>query len=185
MDAERFIPDLIRWESATRHMYRDTLGYVTVGIGNLVHDALEAIALPFQFDGTRPATPKEVGDDFLRVIGMPKGLPAMQYRSTHPPRVALTDDAVTALAVRRLENEFLPGLARLTNGRFETAPAPAQSALVDLCWNLGVHGLAGFTHLLEAVVMEDWYTAATSCHRKTSRDERNDWTREKFLEAAR
>ena len=177
-----FVPDLVRFEGATTWMYRDTLGYVTVGIGNLVHDATEAGMLPFYVDG-REATTGETQQDFLRVISLPKGMPAKFYRAPGPPRVELTNEGVSNLAVSRLKHEFMPGLARLFIG-FDDLPRPAQSALVDLAWNLGISGLAQFSHLRDAVARQDWNAAAASCHVKTSRDERNDWRAAMFRSAA-
>ena len=175
-----FIPDLVRWEGETTWMYRDVLGYVTVGIGELVHDAVHAASFPFEVDGRR-ATEKEIGDEFLRVIAMPKGLPADRYRSDET-RVELPASVVSDLALARLRDEFLPGLVRLLPA-FETFPGPAQSALVDLAWNLGLRGLEKFGHLLGAVDRRDWAAAADECHRRGVRDERNAWCRGRFLAA--
>jgi len=182
-DSSRFIDDLVRFEGAIPWMYRDTLGYVTVGVGNLVHDGLDAASLRFMVDGERLATPKEIGDDFLRVIAMSKGLPAGAYRSPGSPRIELPIAAVDELLRNRLDREFLPGIHRLLPD-FDSYPAPAQSALVDIAFNCGVSGLSTFSHLLEACRKQQWATAADSCHRKTSRPERNQWAHDKFLEAA-
>jgi GH24 family phage-related lysozyme (muramidase) len=182
-DASQFVADLIRFEGSVPHMYRDTLGYVTVGVGNLVHDGLDAVSLPFLVDGARPATPKEIGDDFLRVIALAKGMPASKYRAPNPPRVELSQASIDSLLTNRLEREFLPGIRRLLPD-FDGYPAPAQSALVDIAFNCGVSGLSTFSHLLEACRKRQWLSAAHSCHRKTSREERNQWCQERFEEAA-
>lgn len=59
-----------------------------------------------------------------------------------------------------------------------------KQALLDMAYNLGVGGLGKFSQLKEAVNRQDWATAAECCNRRTSRAERNDWTREMFLAAA-
>jgi GH24 family phage-related lysozyme (muramidase) len=184
IDEASFVPDLIRWEGAIAWMYRDTLGYVTVGIGNLIHDADMAYSLPFKFtaDG-EPAAPGNIQRAFLRVIAMPKAMPASAYRQPDGERVELDDDGISDLAISRLRREFLPGLARLCPG-FYAFPAPAQKALVDMAWNVGLHGLEQFGHLLAAVDKRDWSGAAASCHRKGVRDARNEWCRDQFLAAA-
>lgn len=175
-----FVPDLVKWEGSVGWMYRDTLGYVTVGVGNLLHSVDDAVRLPFQ-SYSEAATTGEIGQDFLRVIGMPKGLSASAYAGA--AGVHLTAAAISDLAVRRLRDEFIPGITRLLPG-FESFPGPAQSALVDMAWNLGVHGLAQFSYMLGMCENRNWTRAAASCHRKTSRAERNDWAAGKFLEAA-
>lgn len=178
-----FVPDLVRWESSVPWMYRDTLGYVTVAIGCLIHDAADAARLPFLVDGGAPATAKQIGDDFLRVIALARGMSAAAYRAPGPPRVELSEAAIASLTIGRLRDEFIPGLTRLFVG-FEELPTPAQSALVDLAWNLGVRGLAQFGHLRDAVARRDWKAASASCHVKTSREDRNQWRASKLLEAA-
>jgi GH24 family phage-related lysozyme (muramidase) len=53
-----------------------------------------------------------------------------------------------------------------------------------MAYNLGVGGLSRFQELLKACDRGDWAAAAEECHRRTCRDERNEWTRELFIEAA-
>ena len=183
-NAYSFVDDLIRWEGSVPHMYRDTLGYVTVGVGNLVHDGLDAVSLPFLVDGDRRATPEEIGDDFLRVIALAKGMPARAYRAPNPPRVELSQASIGDLLRNRLDREFLPGIRRLLPD-FDSYPEPAQSALVDLAFNVGVSGLSTFSHLVSACRGRNWASAAQSCHVKGVREERHDWRVEKFIEASR
>ncbi len=180
-DPAIFVPDLIRWEGAVPFMYRDTEGYVTVGIGNLVHDADQACTLPFMTAGY-PSSHAEIQRDFLRVISLARGMAARAYRAPSEPRVELTDVGVSDLAVSRLRREFLPGLARICKG-FDGFPGPAQAALVDMAWNVGMRGLETFGHMLAAVDRRDWKGAAESCHRLTSRPERNAWTADMFRAA--
>ena len=173
----------MRFEGVVPWLYRDTLGYATVGVGNLVRDALDAASLPFAVDGGRRASAQGIGDEFLRVIAMPRGLPAGQYRKAAPPRVELAPGTSEQLCLDRLRGEFLPGILRLLPG-FESFPAGPQSAIVDIAFNCGVHGLAGFSHMLAACKAGDWGAAAASCHRASSRDDRNQWTRKQFLSIA-
>jgi type VI secretion system secreted protein VgrG len=95
----------------------------------------------------------------------------------------LSEDAIDQLAQGRLEREFLPGLRRLYDG-FDSLPAPAQSALTDMAYNVGVAGLGKFTHLREAVNARDWLTASRECAVSTSREERNAWRAWQFKESA-
>ena len=186
-----FVPDLVRWEGAVAHMYRDTLGYCTVGIGNLIHDVDEAMSIPFRF-AAREATRPEISSDFHRVMAMPKGLKASAYRTTTGPRIELTDGSIYQLAADRLAREFLPGLAVLYPG-FEEFPLGPQRALVDLAWNVGIHGLAQFSRLRDAVNSRAWLSVpheeaasfwSPLCHVKGARPERHQWRVERFGEAA-
>ena len=87
------------------------------------------------------------------------------------------------LAAARLQREFLPGIRRLCPG-FDGYPQPAQRALVDMAYNLGVGGLAKFPSMLQACERGDFAAAAGECHRRTCRDDRNEATRELFLAAS-
>lgn len=178
-DSTRFVPDLIRWEGSVPHMYRDSLGYVTVGVGNLIHDGVDACSLPFVTDGDRRATPREIGDDFLRVISLAKGMASSQYRAPSPPHISLPQESIDELLRNRLDREFLPGIRRLLPD-FDSYPSGPQSALVDIAFNCGVSGLSMFSHLLDACRRHDWAAAANSCHRKTSREDRNAWAAAQF-----
>jgi len=184
-DPTKFLPDLIAHEGSTTWMYRDVIGYATVGVGNLIHDVDDACALPFvNVTAGRAATPDEVRKEFTRVMSQQRGMRADAYRASGLwPRIELTSDAVNVLLVKRLTTEFLPGLAKLIPG-FDGLPDPAQSALLDMAFNLGLRGLERFGHMLAAVDQRDWREAARQCHRATCREERNAWTAAKFNEAA-
>lgn len=174
------VTDLARWEGFTTWLYLDTRGLVTVGIGNLLRDVQACRALPWQVDGRQAAT-AEVDAAWTAVRAQQPARAASSYASA--TRIRLTQGEVLALAERRLTGEFLPGLRRLYPG-WDTFPAPAQRALLDMAWNLGLGGLAKFRHLAGAVSARDWAAAARSCGRITSRPERNEFTRQLFRDAA-
>jgi hypothetical protein len=132
IDPTKFLPALLAHEGSTTWIYRDTVGYATVGIGNLLHDADDAAALPF-YNATegRPATPDEIRREFVRVMSCQRGMRASAYRAIKlTPRIELTAYAVNELALRRLATEFLPGIRKLCPG-FDAFPGPAQECLTD------------------------------------------------------
>ncbi len=178
---ERMLSDVLHWEGDIHHLYLDNKGLVTVGIGNLVSSAAAAEDLPFVNKGTgAPATREQIAAAFQAVSQLPKGRHAPAYSSATDVR--LPEHTVRQLASERLDNEFLPGLRRLFPG-FDKFPAAAQRALVDMSYNLGIEGLGRFHDLRKACESGDWQGAATECHRRTCRAERNDWTRQLFLDA--
>jgi GH24 family phage-related lysozyme (muramidase) len=182
VDVEALRRDLLRWEGNCRHMYRDSEGFVTTGIGHLLRTADEAVKLPWVHASTgQPASPSEVRAAFAGVAGMPTGHKAPYYERGSDLR--LSPDVVRDLADRRLEREFLPGIRRHFP-HFDSYPAPAQSALVDMAYNLGVAGLGNFKKLIAACERGDFATAATESHRKSCRDDRNDATHALFVDAA-
>jgi len=181
-NASALAADLTRWEGTTRHMYVDTRGHVTTGIGHLLRDANAAVALPWLHRTTgAPASPAEIRAAFAHVAAQPAGQHARRYERASdlvlPPNVARD------MAAARLQHEFLPGIRRLCPG-FDGYPQPAQSALVDMAYNLGVGGLARFSKMLNACEGGDFAAASAECHRRTCRDDRNDATRELFLAAS-
>jgi len=176
------LADLLHWEGDCHHLYLDKHGLVTIGIGNLVGSAEAAAELPFVDRRTsQPATRAQIVEAFDKVSHLHKGPVAGAFASATTLR--LPEGAVRALAAERLAGEFLPALRRDFPG-FDGFPAPAQRALVDMAYNLGVGGLGKFHELRAAVDTGDWRTAAAECHRRTCRAERNEWTRDLFLEAA-
>src|ERR1700755_2922712 len=69
-------------EGNVAHMYLDTKGLVTIGIGNLIDPISLALTLPFQFKvnnragvvGGQPATVKEIETEWLSLKNSPNRL---------------------------------------------------------------------------------------------------------------
>lgn len=198
-----FRADLLRWEDRIPHMYKDTKGFVTVGVGNLLRDWSVAAVLPFVVITddmrTRAATSNEIRADFERVMKMPAGLKAKRYKVKGCPQ--LLTPAIDDLLVRRIA-EFVGQLRKLYP-KYDSFPAPAQKALMDMIFNMGLgnmnekpkpkHGLASFVTMNGHINQDppDWIAVSHECHRRdddpdrqTLHDERNEWTKGKFLEAA-
>ena len=185
MNFSDYFDDLQAHEGCMTWLYCDNRGFVTTGIGNLVASADACAALPWfhaannPAGGPVPAADGEKRSAYTKVMNAfwlikPS---AMQYRSISDLRLTL--DFVVGLVGQRLETEFVPGIQELCPD-FDEFPLSARRALVDLAYNLGVHGLSNFQMLLAACNARDWATAARQCHRSTSRDSRNDWTAEMF-----
>jgi GH24 family phage-related lysozyme (muramidase) len=193
IDVRAFMADLRRWEGEHRFMYVDTRGYVTTGIGHLLKKAEAALDLPWQHKATgQRATPAEVRAvfermcekwaDYKRENPNGKGIPAPKFEPVSD--LVLPDGFATKLAIDRLQGEFLPKLKALFPG-FDSCPVPAQRALVDMAYNLGVDGLKKkFPSFVAAWRDGDFALAAKESERSSSRAERNDATRNLLLEAA-
>ena len=142
--------NLLRWEGNKPFMYLCSGGYVTTGIGNKMANAQEAIKLPWQHKTTGlPATPAEIRTAFEQVQSMTSEFRRVDPHATNPfsarhyekvSDLVLPDGAANQLAVDRLEKDFLKGLRGLFPG-FDGYPQPAQRALVDMVYTLGVSGL--------------------------------------------
>ena len=171
---------LKHWEGCCSHMYLDTRGNVTTGIGHLLRTAADARVLPWVDIAGDAAQPGEIQVSWETVHAAATGRPASGYEAlTH---IRLRDGMPEQLARTRIEREFLPGL-RVRYPAFDYYPASARGALLDMAWNLGLHGLDQFKHMHDAIKAGDWFGASVACHRSSSRQERNEWCAEQFEQA--
>ncbi len=193
--------DLLRWEGNKPFMYLCPAGYVTTGIGNKLANAQEAIALPWQHRATGlPATPAEIRTAFERLQAMTSEFRRVDPKAPNPfgahhyekaSDLVLPDGAANQLASDRLEKDFLKGLRALFPA-FDAYPQPAQRALVDMAYTLGVRGLeTKFPRFVAACREGKFAVAAEHSDRKLKAnggrkgDARNVATRDLLLEAAR
>jgi len=174
-------------------MYLDTAGLVTTGIGHLLKTPDAAAKLPWYHQATGlPATSAEVRTVFeaLRASWAqyrtehPKGpnhLEARYYEKVSdlvlPPTFPRRD------AIDRLQNDFLPKLRGVFPG-FDRYPMPAQRAIVDMAYNLGIGKLErGFPRFVALCRAGEFAKAAGESHRSSSREDRNVATRQLLEEA--
>ena len=192
MTEPNYVTELRRWEGVVPWMYLDIRGYVTIGVGNLVPTVEAACGLPlWNHAAERRASTAEIVRSFVAVQAMRAGMAAENYRLS--PRLEMSAEDIDIMLRQRIGGEFLPGLAKLFPG-FDGFPGPARSALMDMAFNLGLGreatadhaatGLRQFSRLRAAVAARDWARASGECRRSSSRTERNEWCRRKFLEAA-
>lgn len=186
IDVNTVLSDLVHHEGCISHMYQDTEGNVTVGIGELVPNVEGATAMRFELVDaklSRQASPSEVTSDFVRVQSMDKGHIASYYEAPTAPRVAMTWFTCSERIIHRLDVEFFPGIVKLLPN-FATFPESAQRAISDMAFNLGVGGLGKFGVFLTDCNRGDFRGAAFESHRKTCSSARNDWTKQMLLQAA-
>ena len=179
MDPALVIPRLESFEGRVPYLYLCTGGEVTVGIGHAIQTAAGALQLTWSIGG-RPATAAEIQSDYARVAAAGKGLAAKAYAPLTACRMADTD--IDALVISDVHNFEISLAAALPNWR--AYPAPAQAALFDMAFNLGLGGLKKFPHLLAAVDAGQWEVAAAQCHRQGIAEIRNQQTADLFRQAA-
>jgi GH24 family phage-related lysozyme (muramidase) len=167
---------LKKFEGSTSYMYRCSGGEVTVGVGHAIFDAALAAELPWK---GAPA-PAVIDADFARVAAADKGLVAKRYENLTQCR--LSAESVNDLLLSDIDAFEKNLAARLPAWR--NYPEPAQQALFDMAYNLGVGGLLEFHKLLAACASGAWETAATECHRGGIGDARNQETAALFRQAA-
>jgi GH24 family phage-related lysozyme (muramidase) len=172
---------LPRFEGNVSHMYLDTAGLVTVGIGHMIPNLQWAQEIPFVARATcAPASAAQIAADFQAVAAALKGQAMPTYQ--HITALNLVDGWAIAEAAGRLRQEYLPAL-KAQYPDYDGYPPSAQEALLDMIYNLGAGGLAKFGRLKAAVVAGQWQVAARDCHRMGIQQARNDWAVAQFLAA--
>jgi GH24 family phage-related lysozyme (muramidase) len=186
------------WEGDIPFMYLDSVNKVTVGIGCLLSSVEDAEALGFVYredlkaDGSiakggarkgDTASKSAIAKDYQDVAGQAgQGWAAKSFKAV--TLLDLPTDAIDSLFYGRVAT-FEQNLKGIFTD-YDSFPAPAQLALMDMVFNLGTHGLVSkFPALVEAAKKRDWSQAAAECHRKKPIPERrNSRTAELFSEAA-
>lgn len=173
------------FEGCVPTMYRDTVGRVTVGVGNMLSGVADALKLPFriQSSGDMAGEPA-VRADYSRVLAMAFG---------HLPSFYAEDDAlvldqadIDALLLTRLQG--FDAQLHQDFPDFDSYPEAAKLGLMDMVYNLGNEKLVDtYPHFDAAVRARNWTVASQECARDSSVKafaERNLWTHQQFLAAA-
>lgn len=169
--------DLAQWnftapfEGIVPHLYLDTAGVMTCGVGFAVPSVAELVKLPWWPNAF------EAQADYRIVRGQPAGRVASFYAPLCKAR--LLSNGMQAVFAARVA-EFR---RNMRDWSLERQPLPVQLALVDMAYNLGAGGLSKFAKLRAAVNARDWSTAAVESHRNGVQQARNDATRDLFLSA--
>ncbi len=168
-------------EGEISHMYLDTVGAVTVGVGNKLSNVVESQKLSFVNRLTsKLATQDEIKNDFESVKKQVKGQVAAKYKPF--TKLDLPTASIDDLLDIRIE-EFKKQLI-LKFPKFNNYPLTAQFALLDMAFNLGTEGLVSkFPTFKKAIEAEDWNKAAKESNRPQVSTSRNE-TVKKWLEEA-
>jgi GH24 family phage-related lysozyme (muramidase) len=183
LDYDAIYEELVPFEGKVEYMYLDSVGLVTVGVGNMLPTAVAAIQLPFVNASTKqPASANEIAQAYDAVARSAQNQKYSKYKQN--PSMELRDETIKELAIKRLRDEFVPGLQTLF-GDFDTFPVIVRSALIDMAYNLGLKKLGGdFKRFCESVRAWDWAKAALACHRRGVQEKRNEWAKNAFERAA-
>ena len=130
MDTSQAETRIAEYEGKRAHVYTDTAGHPSVGIGvNLDrHGAKEAL--------------EAVGADYDKVRAGEQDL---------------TDDQISKLFQQDLNQAISDAGSAVSN--FSTLNDPRQFVVVDMIFNLGSAGFGQFHHAISAIESQDWETA--------------------------
>lgn len=170
------------FEGNISHMYLDTEGYVTVGIGNMLPNAAAAVLLRFTNRTTKnDATEAEIKADFESVAKQAKAQSALKYKEF--TKLDMPDVEVNRLFQSRIA-EFQKQLRKLYP-KYDEYPASAQLAMLDMAFNMGAGGLkTKWPKLNKSIDALSWADAAEQCERPGANAVRNSGTKALFMQAA-
>ncbi|HZZ88502.1 MAG TPA: hypothetical protein VFE13_09230 [Caulobacteraceae bacterium] len=181
----------------TDHMWQDTGGVVTVGVGKQLPTPSAALLLKFVYrNRLGPATPAEINAAYMTVrAAIPNGTPLSYRRLTDLDLAPGEAERQLTADLMRTEDDcrrLFPGWARF--------PLPAQIALLDMIFAPGeLDGSGGASayagerqrqgplqvqKVRQAVLRQDWAAASRVCRRAGIAPARNSWTASQFLNAA-
>lgn len=173
---------LEKYEGKVNHLYLDSKGLVTVGIGHLLSSAADAQKLPFRNSSNTAATKEEIKTDFEAMKNQVPNKLASSYKKF--TTLYLSDDEINKLTIQHI-GDFEVGLRRIYIG-FDTFPIEARLALFDMAFNVGLNGLGKtWPTMNEAVKAKNWQKAADSSNRKSPVSPlRNKYVKDLFEQAA-
>lgn len=165
-----------RGEGCISHMYLDTVGKVTIGVGNMLPTSEAATKLPFiKRDTGAVATVAEIRTEFESVACREPAKRASSYKQY--TKLDLTDDTINELLDRRIA-EFESGLRRDFSD-YESYPDAVKLSLMDMAFNLGNSGLVNkFPTFTSAALARNWTVCAQECRRNGISDARNEEIKE-------
>ena len=161
-----------KFEGIVPHLYLDTRGNVTCGVGFLVKTEAELVRLPW-------SSVEAARMDWQLVSRAEPSKPASFYRPLCKARLREID-------MRRLFDLHVQAFRKQIDPAWHLNQWPecVQIALVDMAFNLGAAGLNKYRKLQVAVFARQWAIAAAECKRNGIGDARNEATRQLFLSAS-
>ncbi|MCP4267860.1 MAG: hypothetical protein GY777_20205 [Candidatus Brocadiaceae bacterium] len=171
-----------KYEGKISHMYLDSKGFVTVGVGHLLKDLASAQKLSFKKSNNMPAPKDEIKVDYEAVKKQPKNRFASFYKKH--VKLKLSDLDINTLTNNHIDS-FEGELMRIFSD-FSTYPSEVRLALFDIIFNVGMTDLNNkWPSLKKAVKAKNWSTAAKESNRKAPISaERNKYVKDLFQKAA-
>lgn len=175
---------LAKYEGTVFHMYLDSKGYVTVGVGHLINTVADAQKLSFIDEKTKKkATADEIKTDFETISKQQKNKLASFYKPH--TKLVLEQTDIDGLTNEHIDN-FYKELKKIYSD-FDDYPEEARLALFDMIFNLGMTNLkTSWTNFNDAIKSKDWQKAADNSSRKSPVSaERNMYVKDLLEKAAK
>lgn len=180
----QYIERLKTFEGYADHLYLDSVGKVTIGVGLMYGSADTLVGSNITFrtkTNGKIASASDIRDEFKRISKLSKGRGASFYRSKC---LLMADGAdLQGRLMRRLSTALTDALYFYNTGKpvpnakfekFSDLPGNVQLALLDMAFNLGRGKLGKFQSLRNALKQGDWLNAAKNSHRRGIQSSRNE-----------
>ncbi|MBN4080609.1 hypothetical protein JYT31_02990 [Beggiatoa alba] len=175
------------YEGNIPHMYLDSKGYVTIGVGHMIPNVEAAQKLNLVVAGGERAgaraTKEQIKTDYETVRKQSSGAYAYTYKE-------YTKLILTVTEVNKLTNQHIKSFyteLKWLYPDFDDYPGKVRLALFDMIFTLGMTALRqDWPKLNKAVKEKKWAAAATESHRKSKMsDARNNYVKVLFEDAAK
>ena len=181
VELQKLRKKLGEYEGAIPHMYLDSKGLVTVGVGHLIINLQSAQKLPFVTQKAIKATSKEIQADYDLVKKQSGNMLASYYKRF--TKLKLSPIEIDKLTNKHIDT-FYKEIKKIYSD-FDSFPSEAKLALLDLIFNVGMTDLKNkWPSLNKEVKAKEWGKAALNSNRKAPvSDARNKHVKDLFDEA--
>lgn len=162
-----------KWEGIYPFLYLDSKGIMTCGVGFRVYGREDLKRFPWDRLIAAQA-------DYVEVERLGPGHTLTEYHLVTAARLSYEG------MQQMFENEVLGVRSELQRAgwKLQNHPVPVQIAIIDLAYNLGMHGIEKFKRFRAAIDARDYGQAAIESHRKDVQEARNVATAELLRSAA-
>ncbi len=156
---------LEEYEGNVPHMYLDSKGYVTIGVGHLIVSSSAAEKLPFVVAATgKKATTKEISDEYEKIRKEPKNRLASFYKKS--TKLKLSKSYIDKLTNKQIVDFY--GDLRNVYPDFDKYPEDVKIALFDMIFNLGMAKLkTAWPSFNKYIKAKEWGKAAAQSRRSS------------------
>lgn len=170
-----------RYEGRINHLYLDSRGYVTIGVGHLLSTVEAAMALPLVDAQGKAASDELIAQEYQAIKDQPANRVAHFYRPL--TQLRLHDEDIDRLTEQHIDHFYHE--LKVIYDDFDRFPSEVKLATFDLIFNLGMTKLKNRWPKFNGYIAKgDWQGASTECRRRGIADERNNYVRDLLLKAA-
>ena len=176
---------LEEYEGRYNHLYLDTVGKVTVGIGHLIPDRHSITTVPMYTaqngQAVAPASTIQKQLEFDHIIKQKRNYRASWYKQYC--KLIMKDSDIEIQRDRHINSFYAELSTQYSTGAgypksFDFLPRQVQLVLFDMIFNLGATKLKSqFIKFNTAIQNEDWLTASVECHRPQVSLSRNTYVK--------